>query len=384
MASVFFAVILSILLSSLQMGVFENLINNVVSFYSGYIQVHKAGYWNERIIDNCFRLDQDVMMKMRQISGVKGFVPRLESFGLGSNEEITKGLLIIGTDPAAEDQLTSLKKKIVKGQFLETQRRSSVISEGLAKKLMLDVGDSVVLLSQGYHGAFASGKFLIDGVVRFGSPELNDRSIYIPLSVAQEMFGADGMVTSLVLLIDNAEKIQALKAGAKEVLGNKYEVMSWDEMMPEIVQHVEADRAGFFIISGILYLIIAFGIFGTILMMASERDYEFGVLLAIGMKKLRLSSMLILETVLIAIAGVILGAVISVPLIIYFSNHPIKITGEVARIYEQFGFEAIFPTSTDPSHIYVQAVIVLFIAILISTYPVFRILFMNPVESMKK
>jgi ABC-type lipoprotein release transport system permease subunit len=384
MASVFFAVILSILLSSLQIGVFENLINNIVSFYSGYVQIHKSGYWNERIIDNSFRLSSDFYSLTGTDKRVKGVVPRLESFGLGSNGDLTKGLMIIGTEPEPEDFLTSLKSKVIRGNYLDDSKRSSVMSEGLAKKLQLDVGDSVVLLSQGYHGAIASGKFAIEGIVKFGSPELNDKSVYIPLKVAQEMFSAENMVTSAVLLIDNPEEIGSIKNNVAAALGNKYEVMTWEEMMPEITQHLEADRAGFFIISGILYLIIAFGIFGTVLMMTCEREYEFGVLVSIGMKKKKLSTMLILETIMIAIAGVIGGAIVSIPLIYYFHNSPLRITGDVAKVYEQFGFEAVFPTSTDPSHIVVQALIILCIALLISVYPTFKILLMNPVESMKK
>ena len=36
--AVFFAVILSVLAESLKQGIFDNLVKNIVSFYTGYIQ----------------------------------------------------------------------------------------------------------------------------------------------------------------------------------------------------------------------------------------------------------------------------------------------------------------------------------------------------------
>ena len=59
-SSIFFAVILSVLTTSLQQGAFDNLVKNVVSFYTGYIQVHKAGYWDEQILDNSFESNDKV------------------------------------------------------------------------------------------------------------------------------------------------------------------------------------------------------------------------------------------------------------------------------------------------------------------------------------
>ena len=63
MASISFAVVLAVLMKSLQKGVFDNLIQNVVSFYSGYVQVHKKGYWDEQVIENSFALNDTLLKK---------------------------------------------------------------------------------------------------------------------------------------------------------------------------------------------------------------------------------------------------------------------------------------------------------------------------------
>jgi putative ABC transport system permease protein len=87
MASVFFAVILSTLASSLKEGIFNNLVNNVVSFYSGYIQIHGKGYWDEQNLDNSFEDEAGIQQIIRQQENITAFAPRLESFALVASEK---------------------------------------------------------------------------------------------------------------------------------------------------------------------------------------------------------------------------------------------------------------------------------------------------------
>ena len=58
--------------------------------------------------------------------------------------------------------------------------------------------------------------------------------------------------------------------------------MTWKETLPEIEQTITADSAGGLIMAFIPYIIVVFGMFGTVLMMTEERKYEFGVLISIG------------------------------------------------------------------------------------------------------
>jgi ABC-type lipoprotein release transport system permease subunit len=59
-------------------------------------------------------------------------------------------------------------------------------------------------------------------------------------------------------------------------------------MIPELVQSIQLDNASGLIMLFILYTVIAFGIFGTIMMMVAEREKEFGILHSLGMKKTKM------------------------------------------------------------------------------------------------
>lgn len=383
-SAIFFAVILSTATESLSRGVFENLVKNIVSFYTGYIQVHKAGYQDEQILDNSFEQSVSIESIILSQPNVSALAPRLESFALASSEELTKGCMVVGIDPQKENSITLLENKINKGEYIKNDDRSVLLAEGLAERMNISIHDTIVLIGQGYHGSTAAGKYPVKGIVHFGSPQLNERILYMPLPLAQEFFSADKMITSYILSIKEDEKLQAGASDIKRSIGKDYEVMTWEELLPDIKQHISSDTKSMKVIQGILYLLICFGIFSTLLMMMLERKFEMGMLIAIGMKKSKMIVLFILESVLTVLVGCVAGILASIPLVLYLNRRPIRMGGETAAAYEKFGFEAVFPTSTDSSIFISQAIMVLFIGLALSIYPVIKVIRLNPVSAMKR
>jgi ABC-type lipoprotein release transport system permease subunit len=384
MASVFFAVILSVLTSSLQDGVFDNLIKNIVSFYSGYMQVHKNGYWDEQLLDNSFTASVKVEQLALSDKNITAFSPRLESFALASAADITKGCLVVGVSPEEENEVTRLKEKLIEGNYLHANDKEVLLSEGLAKRMQLKLHDTIVLVGQGYHGSTAAGKYRVMGIVKFGSPDLNDKSLFMPLALAQDFYGAYDQLTSYVISLNENSSLKTTAAALRMKTGNEYEVMTWEDMMPEVVQHIRTDSASSKIIQAILYLLICFGIFGTLLMMMAERKFEMGMLVAIGMKKHKLTFLLLLESVFTVITGCMLGILVSMPVVLYLNRHPLRMSGELSKIYERFGFEAVFPASAEPVHFITQGLIVLVIGLLLSLYPAMKVIQLKPVNAMRR
>ncbi|MEM8888313.1 MAG: ABC transporter permease [Bacteroidota bacterium] len=383
-ASIFVAVILSTFMRSLQEGSYNEMIKNAVSFYSGYIQIHKNGYWDEQKLDNSF---EDLDVVKAALSGeqrVTVATPRIESALLISSGEKTHIAQIVGTNPEQEDQLTNLSAKVVEGRYLTSEDQGLMIAAGIAEKLKVGVGDSLILLGQGYHGVSANEIYPIIGIVKYASPLLNKRIMFLPLKEAQEMFVAQEMLTSYAISVENpkqSEKVaQALKS---ELNSEEYEVMPWTELSPDLIKMIESDRAGGYLFMAILYVIIGFGIFGTALMMINERQYEFGVMTAIGMKKGKLARLLTLEMVIMAILGVIAGFIAAIPIITYFQFNPITFEGEAAKAYEAFNIAPIIPTMLDLGVIASQALVVLIITLLISIYPILQLLRLDPIKAMR-
>lgn len=381
--SVFFAVLLAILTRSVTIGVYENMIRNMVSYSSGYLQIHQKGYWEEQSIDNTFELDPELNQNLLQQPGVIQIMPRLESFALASFKDRTKGVMILGVDPQKEKTVNNLHEKIIEGRFLENEKENAVvIGEGMASYLHLNIGDSLVVLGQGYHASSAAGKYSIKGIISLGSPDLNDNIVYMPIKQTQAMYGAENRLTAISIMLKKSVDLRDLKSKLEPRLDpEKYEIMTWKEMMPEIDQFIEADSTGHLIIIGILYLIISFGLFGTLLMMTFERLREFGILIAIGMKKQLLGFILLLESVMISLIGCFLGVIGASLVIRWFTKYPIYFTGELKEVYQNYGIEPIIFFSEDYQILVTQTAIVMFLSVILALFPGIKIMRLKPIEA---
>ena len=370
-ASIFFGVIFSTIMSSMQEGSYGTMVDNIVKFYSGYIQVFNEDYWDKKTINNTYEITDSLIKKIEDVEEITHYAPRLESFALASSSDITKGTLVIGIDPEKEDQVTQVSKWLKKGNYLKPGDQGILLASNLAKYLKLDVNDTLILIGQGFHGISAAGIFPVRGILEFSSPELN-KVIYMELSSCQEFYSAYNLVTSLVIMLKDHYDIPIALKKMKESIQPPYDIMTWAEMQPEIVQLIGSDRAGGVILKIILYMIIGFGIFGTIIMMIQERRREMGVMVAIGMQRIKLGNILFLETILIGLVGVFTGILGSIPLIGYYFNNPIRLTGEAAKAMIDMGIEPLMTFSWMPSVFYNQALTIFILTLFMGLYPVYK------------
>ncbi|MFA8436366.1 MAG: ABC transporter permease [Marinifilaceae bacterium] len=384
-SSILFAMFFALVMRSMQLGSYDNMVENVVGTYTGYIQIHGKDYWDKKTIDESLDATDFTEEEIKRIKNVRGLIPRLESFALASTENITKGVLLSGISPQKEDALTGLSRKLIRGQFLEKGDGQVLMAEKLAAYLKMDLGDTLVLISIGYHGVSAAGKYPVKGILRFPSPELNKQLVYMNLEDCQDFLGAENRLTSYVVLVQKRgpKQVPRTSNDIQKKLTVDFEVMTWKEMMPELVQIIESDNASGIIILGILYMIVAFGILGTIMMMTTERIREFGVMVAVGMQKFKLGIILVLETLLMGIIGIVAGSLLSMPVIYYYHLHPIYLSGATAESIESFGVEPILPFAWESSFYMNQAIVVFGIAMLTSLYPLSRILRLKPVVALK-
>ena len=371
-ASVFFGVLLSTFMTSMQEGTYSKMIDNVVSSYSGYIQVHHPEYWDNKTIDYCFTPGDSLIKALEKNPQITSFVPRLESFALLSYSNNTKGGALIGVDPVKENNMSNLSQWVIEGNYLEAGDNGILLAVNLAKNLGVEVNDTLVLISQGYHGSTAAALFPVRGILKFPSPAMNNMGGYIDLKNAQNFFSVPNQYSSLVLMVTDYSEVNKQKHLLQNEFNGRYEIMTWDEMDPLTKNMIDADRSGAYITKGILYALVGFGIFGTVIMMMAERRKEMGIMIAIGMQKKRLSSILFFEIALIGFIGVLVGFAVSLPFISYFVYHPIPLTGESAKAYEEFGFEPAMYFSAQWFIFARQVLIIFIITLLVYLYPLVK------------
>ncbi|MFA6541084.1 MAG: FtsX-like permease family protein [Bacteroidota bacterium] len=382
-SSIFFAVLLAACMRAMQLGTYEYMVTNSVSLYTGYLQVQGNGYWEDRSFDESFEPSRPLMESLRRNPHITTINPRLETVALISHGTETRIAPVSGISPAEENAMTGLAGRIVKGKYLSDSSKGIMVSEGLADRLNIRIGDSLIVFGQGYQGVTAAAQLEVEGILHFPIPQLNNAMAFLSLPNAQNIFNTYGRVTSVVLMIDDATMMKQIQAGLSAAIDSSLVIKNWEEMTPELVQSIEADNASGILMLGILYVVIGFGVFGTVMMMVIERTREFGLLIALGMRRSRLLTVTTLEAVLVSMIGAVAGMAGSFPIILYFHRNPIHVTGELAKAYLAWGIEPIIPISIHPSIFISQTVVVFLIALATSLYPLFFIRKIHPVSAIQ-
>lgn len=382
-SSIVFSVLLASWMRSMQEGSYDSMIENSVKFYSGYLQVQDTAYWDEQTLDNSFSVTPELLSGIKKIQDVTLVSNRVESFALAANHLKSKPAMVLGIEPEAENKITQIEKKVKKGQFLKKGDTGAILGQGLADFLNLDIGDTLVMISQGYHGISASGLFEIKGIVSHPNQEFDKRLVFLDIERARDFYSAYNLSTSLVIMTDDHYQVDHIKKDIEKILPESNRVMTWNEMQPEIEQLIESDRGSGIIMLAILYMVIAFGMFSVVIMMVKERTREFGVVHAVGMQKSKLSVVIFFETIFIGLIGCATGLLISYVFCLYFYYNPLPLTGEMADAVLQYGMEPYMFFSMKSSLFYSQMILVFIISVFISIFPIYNIYRLRITKAMR-
>ncbi|REL38951.1 ABC transporter permease [Rhodohalobacter sp. SW132] len=381
-SSVMFAVVFALFLESLERGAHDVMIDNMTRFHTGYIQVQDYRFEDEPSLDNAFYYDDSLSDQVTGLEPVEYTIPRIETFMLAAGAEVTRGAIVMGIDVDREDQLNDLKDRLTEGRFFEPGDGTAVVTEGLANRLNLAVGDSLVLLGQGRFGMTASGLYEISGLLRHPTREMNNQLVYLSLPDAQWLLSADDHITALLVTPNRVRDTESIARQLRSELENEeLAVFTWRELIPELVEALEFDQAQSRLMMGILYVVIGFGIFGTILTMTLERMREFGILLSVGMQRIKLAFVVFIETFFITIMGVLAGYALGIFPILYFYFNPIELGGDMEEVVAEFGIEPIMPTAIAPDIFLWQGLMVFILTTIICLYPTIKILTLKILEA---
>ncbi len=382
-ASIFFAVITAVNTRSMQLGSYSYMIRSSARYYNGYMQIQHVDYWDKRSLENSIWQDSLNLEALAKLPHITNVAPRLESFALISYGNTTRVGQVIGIDPQLENGVTELEKRLIKGAYLQSDDYAVLISAGLAQMLNVSLGDSIILYGQGYHGQIAAAALPVKGIVKYPIRQLNNTMLFLPLNAAQDIFLTGPRLTAVAIMLEDNRHLEQASAVIQKQLPPYYVVRDWRTMLHELHQSIQLDNVSGMIMLAILYVVIAFGVFGTIIMMINERVKEFGILIAVGMKKIRLLRVLFLEIGFISFLGALSGMLGSIPVVWYFSQHPIRFTGEAVKTFEAMGIEPIFYFSTDPLIFFNQGIVVFFIALATFVYPVFFLKRLQPSNALR-
>jgi ABC-type lipoprotein release transport system permease subunit len=379
-----------ILSLTLRTGQYDQMINSGVSQLAGHVVVQKAGYQEDREVEDYLTGRAEIADKLRAIDPKGTVTTRMFLTGILQSTSGSTFASVNGIDPLPEKGISEFTEKVVVGEWLDEKENGILIGQNMADSLGIDLTAEKPRNKLTFRGKFGKepvGKvFRVKGIFRTGNDQVDSFVSYIHYEAAEELLGEKDVAHQVALHLDNAKNTDSATADAREQLsGSDLDIMTWSEALPEIVTMIQMDSVSNESIGMVIMLIVTMGILNTMLMSVLERTRELGVVLALGMRPRRLAWMVICEGFLLgvfgAILGLCLGLAVCYPLVtsgLDFSaqmGENMDVAGAVTStiIYGKFDWQFM--------SIYLVGAVLLSMAS--ALYPAWRITRMNPVEAMR-
>ena len=380
-----FSNMLLVFMISLQFGMYGLMIDNTLQTFTGHIQIQAPGYLDDQKMRQTVAKIVPLADSLRTAFPEERIAARASGFALASSEDRSYGIAVIGIEPDYEFGVSTLPGLISEGRYLQDfDAAEIVIGAALARNLRVGLGDELTLLGSGLDGSFAAAVVNVVGIFDSGIADF-DRSISeVPLGLFQDVFYMNGSGHHVVINsggIDGVGELQS-QVGAALPTDQDLVVHDWDALQPGLQQAIKADMSSAFFMYGILVVLVAFSVLNTQLMSVLERTHEFGIVMSLGLTPGRLGRLVLLETTIMGLMGLFLGALLGGLFTYWFSVNGFAYPG-MDEMAAKFNLPArFFPQVSTPSLLIGPAVVFIF-TILAAVYPALRLHKLHPVEAMR-
>ena len=230
---------------------------------------------------------------------------------MGSSATTSTGLRIVGINPANEKTVTTIYKRIVAGNYFKEKKKNQIL---IGKKLADDLGISekskIVLSFQDFEGNIIYGAFRVSGIFETESSVFDKMNVFLEENDLFSLLNVEPVYHEVAIRLNSVQNVDSVHANLSNELSD-LSVKSWKELAPELKLMDEMIGLELNIFLAIILFALLFGITNTMLMSVMERVREFGVLMAIGMKRRRVFAMIIIETILLSLVGGVIGMILA-------------------------------------------------------------------------
>ncbi len=370
-------------------GSYSNMIDIFTRDHTGHVQIHQGNYLHRPSLYKTLNNPNELIKALEDMPQVVAAAPRIYAPSLAYGKQKSYPANVVGIDPALEANTSLLKQKLSAGQYLTKGMNpdgyfSAMLGATLAKNLKLNIGDELILISQGIDGSIANDIFMVSGIVG-NKNSFEALNVYLSLDAMASFLSMHNRVHELTIRLQSQEMARDFASHAKElkpILGqNEISIDPWQVVESSFYHGMQADKKGNYVSMGVIIFIVAIGVLNTILMGTLERTHEFGVLKAIGTRPMGVFNLIMIESGILAGLSCLLGAICVLPLNYWMANTGIQMPEAIDMggiAFDVLRGEISWFSMGMP------ALVVMFSTLAVSIVPAIRAANISPVQAMRE
>jgi len=364
-------------------GYLAQLVDNSTGYITGHLQIQHPDFRKQ--FDPALSLgDSDALLaQLRQRPEVAAAAPRTQAQVLVSSPTTTRNVMLLGIEPLAERDVTFIDRAIVEGRALgPADDRDIVIGRKLAERLNVRLGEKIVVMAQAADGSLASAAYRIGGIFATESEAFDNAIGYVTLEAAQRLLVMDNRVSAIAVKLKDRDTVDAFSAGLQQQFP-RYRVLAWSEILPEVGQMIGYIRVMARIIVGIVFIVVALGVMNTLLMSVMERTREFGIMLAMGTSPGAITRLVLYESLVLAVIGVLAGLLVGGALVIWLGVTGIDLTQYTRGLATIPGMTSVIYPRLGVGAVVSPVLALLGVSLVAAVYPAWRAARLDPVLAIR-
>ncbi len=369
---------------------FFNLVRDLMVSFDPHVRIESAesrGFLNP----------DSLIQRIRSMPHVQSVAPYVEGkaqFIWGKGEHGNKVVIVRGISDHLQKGKNTVSNKMASGSLNLTRESGEpgiVLGEALANRIGIfslnnDYGANRVELRSAAGLARSLTTFGFPDFPRFQvrglfqmDPTYDESHVFIDLTEAQRLFRMNGKVTGIELRLDNLEVAAHIKTSLIQQLDPAtFRVSTWFDIQKTLYETMLFEKWGASLILGLIILVAAFNIVGSLTMVVIEKRRDLGILQAMGVSRSHIRHIFLIEGLMIGGIGILVGTAIG--LILCFLQDRFKLVPLMGG--DSFIIDA-YPVFVQYSDVLVIALGVLVLCILAAVYPAWRASQTEPVEAIR-
>jgi ABC-type lipoprotein release transport system permease subunit len=371
-----------IFLLSWVFGIVNSFISKSVDYRLGHIQIHHPEYGKEFNVQKSF--DPTEAYRLLEDEGITDVSSRIVVQAMVNSARANRGMLIKGISRAEEASWSHLASTIKEGEFIDTSFRNPiVVSKSMAERLRVKLKSKIIANFQDAEGELVAAAFRVSGIYESGDFKLDELVAFTDIKDMRRLTQMNGgKVHEIVMKLTSEDEIEEKQSVLKSKLP-ELKIENYEELSPDIALFTSQIRLNVIVMTAIFMLALVFGIINTMLMAVLERFRELGMLMAVGMNKQKVFTMIVSETIMLSMIGVPLGLMLGHATVSHLSIEGIDLSNWSEGL-RQFGLSHIVrPELGLPYYLFVAACVAL-TAFLGSLYPSWKAMQLKPVDALRK
>ena len=372
-----------ILMTALMRGMVNDMLRDGIQTLPGHVQIHHPEFPDDPSINNLIPATEAEINNIFGDQDFKAWASRVKVPAVITSERESRGVTLLGIDPAVEIPITFVADDIVEGRFLEDTGDSGVvIGRKLADKLDTRLGKRIVLMSQDPDNEIADRGFRIVGIFDSDLDSHEETFVFAGKETIQKMLGIEDRVTEIVFLGQDYRNVELVFQKVSELAKADFEVKRWYELDRYLGAMLKMMDGFVLVWVIVIFLALSFGLVNTLVMAVFERIREIGLMLALGMRPSSIVGQVIFESLFLLCIGLALGNALAWLTVVPLKDG-IDISG-VAEGVAMMGASSVLYPDLQLGDVITANVIVLALGFLASLSPAWRASRYQPVEAITK